>query len=405
MAGYMTPGASIWVKATRLSPLDAVGNLIAGVGTLVTDTLIKLTITPQVEAGDQVNIKGASGDLVVFGKHGDIPKWYTVSIDIAVPDGQLEAALAGGVVYSDSSTALGAPAGLTATAKATIGTLAAGTYAYQVAQYNANGATIPGTEVIITTAAQGSVLLRSMAAAAGADGWVFFGRVAGGIGQIGTLRNIGSQTTSAASGTGSPTTLAVTALTHPIPAGFTFTIAGDTNASPIVFTTTAAATTGATAIAVSVSEPIVTTIAAGAITPTFVDLGTVTPGAQPNATDLSGGSGVGVGYQTPLLGSVANPNGVAIECWGERYVDGEQASDLPYWWHLLPRVKNLRRMPADLTNASFASTFEGDAFGNPNFGSGPDGTWDFDSSAVYQRRACSALIVPTPSVAPQTSLY
>ena len=405
MPSYMTPGASIWVKAMRLSPLDAVGNLIAGVGTLVTDALIKLTITPQVETGDTVNIKGASGDLAVFGKHGDIPKWYTVSIEIAVPDSQLEAALAGGVVYSDSSTALGAPTGLTATAKATVGTLPAGTYAYQVAQFNTNGATTPGTEVIITTVGAGSVLLRAMTAAVGADGWVFFGRVAGGIGQIGTLRNIGAQTTSAASGVGSPTTLAVTALTKPIPEGFTFTIAGDTNASPIVFTTTAAATTGATAIAVTTSEAITVTIAAGALVPTFVDTGAVTPGAQPNASDLSGGAGVGVGYQVPVLGSVANPNGVAIECWGERYIDGEQASDLPYWWHLLPRVKNLHRMPADLTNANFASTFDGDAFGNPNFGSGPDGTWDFDSSAVYQRRACSALIVPTPSVTPQTSLY
>ncbi len=405
MTTYLSPGASIWVKSMRISPLDSVGNLIAGVGTLVTDALIKLTFTPQVEAGDQINLKGASGDLVVFGKHGDIPKWYTVSIDLGVPDAQLEAALAGGTVYSDSATALGAPTGLAATAKSTIGTLAAGTYAYQVSQYNTNGETTPSTEVIITTTGAGSVLLKSMSAAAGADGWVFYGRVAGGVAKIGTLRNIGSQATSAASGVGTPTTLAVTALTKPIPAGFTFTIAGDTNASPIVFTTTAAAVTGATAISVSVSESITTTIAAAAIVPTFVDTGAVVPSGQPNATDLSAGSGVGVGYQVPVLGSVANPNGVAIECWGERYIDGEQAGDLPYWWHVLPRVKNLRRMPADLTNANFASTFEGDAFGNPNFGSGPDGTWDMDSTGVYQRRACGSLIVPAPSVAPQASLY
>lgn len=400
------PGASVWAIATRATPLDPLGNLIAGSNVFVTNTLVKATLTPVTESGDAISVRNAGGDLSVFAVHGDIPKWYTASIEIALPDPYLEQILAGGIVFNDTTAALGLVTGLTATAQATLGSLAAGTYGYRVSQYNSYGESVASTEVTATTTGTtGAVVLSGMTAAAGAVGFRFYGRTIGGEQLIGSLANIGSQSTSAASGTGTPATLSVTALTKPVPAGFTFQIAGDTNATKIVFTTTAAAGVGAVVLPVSVSQSITTTIASGAIVPVFVDAGTVTPSGIPSSVDMTAGPGNNVGYQAPALGSVAAPNGVALEFFSKRIVNGVQASDYPYWRWVWPMVKNLHVMPRDFTNANTQSIFEGQVFQNPNFGSGPDGTWQFDSTKVFQRAMCGSQIVPTPSVAPVASGY
>jgi hypothetical protein len=313
---YAKPGSSIWAKAIRITPLDSLGNLIAGVSTLVTDTMVKLTITPVMEAGDQVAVKNAGGDLSTWAKHGDIIKWYTLLIELAIPDPQLEAAIAGGVVFSDSGAALGLVTGLAATAYNSGGTLGAGTWGYRVSQYNSYGQTVASTEVTATTTGTGQVYLSGWTLVAGALGVVIYGRTIGGEQKIGQMLNIGAQTTSAASGTGAGVvTLPVTALTQPVPAGFTFTIAGDTNAVKIVFTTTAAAGIGAVVLAVTTSISITTTIAAGAIVPTFVDTGVVVPSGAMVSVDGTAGPGVGVGYQTPATGSVGTRTGVTCTRW------------------------------------------------------------------------------------------
>ena len=61
MANTVTPSASVWAVATRITPLDQYGNLIAGSGSFVTNTLIKATMTPVYEAGDAIAIKNAAG--------------------------------------------------------------------------------------------------------------------------------------------------------------------------------------------------------------------------------------------------------------------------------------------------------------------------------------------------------
>ncbi|MGA3362226.1 MAG: hypothetical protein ABSD82_09360 [Solirubrobacteraceae bacterium] len=85
----------------------------------------------------------------------------------------------------------------------------------------------------------------------------------GGLSDGASIANLGTQATSAASGTGVITSLSVTPLTVSIPAGLTFTIAGDTNSPNIVFTTTAAAGVGSTSLSVSASQSATTTIAPG----------------------------------------------------------------------------------------------------------------------------------------------
>ena len=124
----LAPGGVIWAKATRITALDNEGNIIPGSSVFVTDQLMKATITPVNEAGDAIAIKNASGNLGVYALKGDIPKWYTVALEMVYPDPQLEALITGGTLFSDSSTALGAPDAPSLATNTTGGTLAAGTY-------------------------------------------------------------------------------------------------------------------------------------------------------------------------------------------------------------------------------------------------------------------------------------
>lgn len=405
--GYPAAGGSVWVKAMRLTPLDALGNPQVGSAVFITDILMKATMTPVKETGDDIFVKGADGLGKVIAKKGDIVKRYTVTLSLAEPDNNLEQLLAGGVVFSSSASALGAPTGLTATAQATLGTLTAGVYQYGITQSNANGESVmSGIVSATTTGSTGAVVLSAFVAAAGADVVTLYGRTAGGVRSLQSQVVLGAvQATSAASGTGAVVSLSVTALTKPIPAGFTFQIAGDTNTTKIVFTTTTAAAEGDIAINVSASQSVTTTIGAGSINPVLVDNGALTPQRVAPLVDMTAGIGTGDGYQVPVPGVVGNPNGVSVEMWSSRVLNAGEAEDYPDIWHVLPKVKNFVVGARNITNANMESDFDGEAYPNENWGSGPDGTWDKDSTAIYQRRICTDILRPTPSVTPQTVLF
>ena len=163
------PGGAIWVVATRLSALDPNGFIIPGADVFVTDTLLKVTVTPVNEAGDAPTIKNAAGNLGVYAKKGDIRKWDTINIELVTPDPQLEALLTGGTVYNDTSVALGAGGTPTVAAVTTGGTLAALTYDYAVANYNQYGQSTIGPDVTVTTTGSTSkVVITPTAPPAGA---------------------------------------------------------------------------------------------------------------------------------------------------------------------------------------------------------------------------------------------
>jgi hypothetical protein len=398
MASPIADGAAIWVSVMRVSTLDVNGFPAAGSNTFTTNALVKATLTPVIETGDDIAVKNAYGDLVAWGKHGDMVKYGTISVELAVPDAQLEQLLCGGTSYTASGTALGVPTGLTLTAGTTGGTLAAGPYSYRATQYNSYGETAAGTEVTATTTGStGIVTLSGITMAAGALGVRIYGRAQGTEQLMGSYVNIGSQATSAASGTGSVTSLTVTALTQPIPAGYTFQIAGDTNTPKITFTTTAAVGVGATTLPVS-APSVTTTIAAGAINPVFVDTGAVTPSGAVPTVDMSAGPGAAIGYQAPALGPVAAPNGVSLELWQKRMINGQQATDWPWYRIVLPKCINFHIMPRDHTNANMATIMEGQAWGNANWGNGPFGDWPLDSTKWYQRKVDGSQVVPTAGV-------
>jgi hypothetical protein len=400
----MTDGAtSIWVVATRICALDSTtGAPDPGTLTYTTDTAMKLTHQPTVETGDAITVKNAAGNLAVAAKHDDIPWMGDITFELATPNPILEGLLTGATVLTATGTALGAPTGYTATSQTTLGSLSAGTYGYRVAQYNQYGETTPQNDVsaVVASGTTGTVVIGGGTLAAGSLGAYVFGRTIGQEQFLGIIQNIGSQATSAASGTGTVTSLTVTALTQAIPAGFTFQIAGDTNTTKIVFTTTAPTPPNAVTVPVTVSQSITTTIAAGAIVPVFVDTGIITPGKGVQTTDTTAGPGQGVGIIAPPLGTVAGAAaaGVSIEVFSQAFLLGQQAWPQPYWRTVFPRVTGGYTTSRDLTNGNLQTPIKANGRQNPNWGTGPFGDWQFASTGWWQRARCGVEVVPTVSL-------
>ena len=398
------PGGIVFAAATRITQLDADGNVIPGSSVFVTEQLMKATITPVNEAGNTAALFNAAGNLGVFYLNGDIPKWYTVAIEMVYPDPQIEALLTGGMLFNDSTAALGTPADApTVVGESTGGTLPAGQYEYVYAYFSAFGRTLPSAGATITTTGSTSLArVTPLDMPDGSLGAVIFGRLLGQLQALGQVPNIGSQATSAASGTGEISSLSMTALTETIPAGTTFTITGDTNTPPVVFTAAETGTVGADVLAVNTVD-VTITIAAADLIPVFVDTGSVKPAGVPNTSDLSGGPGIGVGQQSPAPGVVANPNGVSLEFFMKRYEDGHQATDYPYFWFALPCVKYFVVGARDVTNAELQALYTGAAFPNDNWDGGPSGQFPFDASEILQWTLCGEDVVPTPSYVSQVA--
>lgn len=103
------------------------------------------------------------------------------------------------------------------------------------------------------------------------------------------------------------------------------------------------------------------------------------------------GSGAVSGYGAPQRGSIPQPNGVAIEAWSRAVVNGKQASVNPYWYWVFPYCQIWPVGETRLENGLPAFAFQGYAYGNANFGTGPTGLWPFTSDRAYQFARASAL--------------
>jgi hypothetical protein len=144
------------------------------------------------------------------------------------------------------------------------------------------------------------------------------------------------------------------------------------------------------------TEQLIATVPAGT---TYTDTGANAPsGAQPSANTTAGPTlatgAPPVGYQAPALGVVGNPDGFSFEFWSKAIVKGVQATYLPYYRWAIPLCRNFTQQARDAAAAGIQNTYAGQAFENVNWGSGPFGDWQFDSSKVFQRARASALTVP-----------
>lgn len=88
-----------------------------------------------------------------------------------------------------------------------------------------------------------------------------------------------------------------------------------------------------------------------------------------------------VGWAAPGVGDDPAGNGVSIEAWSWAIKDGKKAGTLPYFHWVFPYAKLRQSGDRVIENGMLATTFEGYGLGNPNFGSAPDGRWEFPTAA------------------------
>jgi hypothetical protein len=88
-----------------------------------------------------------------------------------------------------------------------------------------------------------------------------------------------------------------------------------------------------------------------------------------------------IGYASPNVGDDPAGNGVAIEVWSFAVKDGKRAASLPYFYWVFPYAKLRQSGDRVIENGLLATTFEGYGLGNEEFGTGPDGRWEYPVAA------------------------
>ena len=91
-----------------------------------------------------------------------------------------------------------------------------------------------------------------------------------------------------------------------------------------------------------------------------------------------------VGYAAPRLGVVSQVNGVSIEVWARRILNGSLDADSPYAHHAYPKLTNLRLGDWSHGNAALLPSYTGQAYENPNFGDGPGNDFLGTTDSVHQ---------------------
>jgi hypothetical protein len=107
----------------------------------------------------------------------------------------------------------------------------------------------------------------------------------------------------------------------------------------------------------------------------------------------------GVGFAFPPIGQVTG-NGVSIELFTQRMVDGALSTVHPYAHWALPRVKSLQLGARDFTNAAQHSLITGQCNENDNWFDGPLNDFDAESDRVAQWIPSDTL--PTANCGPST---
>lgn len=75
---------SIKGKVVRLTRLDSCGNVVVGTcSTLVSECFVSVTLSPEIEAGEDYLQKSAWGDLCISDRDPDQIRWYNVTIEFA----------------------------------------------------------------------------------------------------------------------------------------------------------------------------------------------------------------------------------------------------------------------------------------------------------------------------------
>jgi hypothetical protein len=96
-------GASLQCVAIRVTALDPSGAPAPGNDMYVSDQLVKIDFNPDMEAGQEISNRGASGNLCVVYRTPDLLKRLTIELELCIPDPELEVLLSGGDVLYDAT--------------------------------------------------------------------------------------------------------------------------------------------------------------------------------------------------------------------------------------------------------------------------------------------------------------
>lgn len=100
--------SSIHGVALRISRLNADGTLSGGAsGSYLQSSFIRVSLTPEYEAGDEIIQKGANGLNCVTFKAPDSLKRVTLEVSICNPDPEFEEMLGGGLILTSGGLSVG----------------------------------------------------------------------------------------------------------------------------------------------------------------------------------------------------------------------------------------------------------------------------------------------------------
>lgn len=114
--------SSVQGVALRVTRLAADGSPVTGAsGAYVTKRFVSVTFTPEIETGDEFNVKLANGSIGATWKADDTIKRFTISLALPDPDPELTQLLAGGTLLSAGGKSVGWKAPLAGVADNTNG--------------------------------------------------------------------------------------------------------------------------------------------------------------------------------------------------------------------------------------------------------------------------------------------
>lgn len=86
-----------------------------------------------------------------------------------------------------------------------------------------------------------------------------------------------------------------------------------------------------------------------------------------------------MGWASPQVGEDPSGDGVSVEVWSYAVINGKKASSNPYFKWVFPYVKVRQSGDRVVENGLLANSYEGFGLGNVNYGTGPDGRWEWPS--------------------------
>jgi hypothetical protein len=100
-------GVSFGICATRITRLDANGNVIAGNNAYVSDKAVTVTVTPNIETGNSFSVRNGCGCKIASRKFPDTFNWLEFSFQDAAFEPQMIAFMLGAATIVDGADVVG----------------------------------------------------------------------------------------------------------------------------------------------------------------------------------------------------------------------------------------------------------------------------------------------------------